>query len=441
MSNHQRPSELVEQFLQDNPSIDLIRLLFTDYGNVTRGRNITVSRLRAIAKDPELRSGLSSVSPYSHIFIPPGGEIHFDIVNVGGDAWIPQWETLRPYGVDPGLGMLVCSLSRNRSEQPLETDPRTILGRNVDEGKEGGLEYRIGFEVEFTIMPSSQRLEGIDEPGGYQSPTAYRSSYWKHVETIVRLAEKVGIPIWSFETESGPGQCEISTSPLDPITAADSLVMLREIIYGVCAKAGLHATLHPMPFDGAGPCGLHTHISVSEPGKNGDHVLAEILEHAPALSALLLGGYDSVTKRLPMLGAGDIGWGQGKHAAVHKLGDEHLELRWPDALTNPYLQLAAIVGVANKGCKEQTRLEMKPMPFVKIGQPIPEDMRADLGLKHSLDLELAGRLQALKADAEAFARIMGKSALDSYIWFREQEISKAGRMNLAARRLKQISNL
>ncbi len=54
----------------------------------------------------------------------------------------------------------------------------------------------------------------------------------------------VGLPPRSIENEWGPGQIEITFSPMEGLAAADAMVLFRSTVKAVCARLGLHAIVH-----------------------------------------------------------------------------------------------------------------------------------------------------------------------------------------------------
>ena len=73
----------------------------------------------------------------------------------------------------------------------------------------------------------------------------------------------MGVELVQMHAESGPGQFEVATGHADPMTAADQLLLTREAVTCIPARAGLRSSLHPRPDPAGAGSGCHCHISLT----------------------------------------------------------------------------------------------------------------------------------------------------------------------------------
>lgn len=140
----------------------------------------------------------------------------------------------------------------------------------------------------------------------YSSTASPRTPYLAVLEDSVRAIEQSGIPLWTIHSELGAGQFEISTEPTNPLEAADALIYIHESIKASAVHHGLHATMHPKPFDKTHGVGQHMHISLSKEEK-ADSFMAGVLSSVPAISAISMPNYDSWLRR-DFAGGEWVGW-------------------------------------------------------------------------------------------------------------------------------------
>ena len=336
-SHHER----VASFLKEHPKIRHIRYVIHDYHNVPRCMLTTASRARTIAQNPNHTSAVTSATSINYCAWNTG---HYDLdklaVLANGDHWVPSWETLK-CTIRDDQAMVLCSIKETKEPEAhwFDRDPRTVLRRLVDRAKDDlGLEFRVGYEIEFQLLKSMDELEAIDCPMVAYGLSAVRDPSFDVVLETVDALEEVEIKVWKYHAEVGKGQFELSLSPSDPITATDNLIHALETIRSVAKKHGMHATLHPKPFETATGIGQHMHVSVNK-GEVSDAFLAGLLAHIRAICAVLMGSYDSYGTRTVV---GFLGWSMGRMAPIHRIGESRFEIRLPDGLGNPYLQIASI---------------------------------------------------------------------------------------------------
>ena len=133
---------------------------------------------------------------------------------------------------------------------------------------------------------------------GYQYMSENTLDHLEPIITPIRHALiGVGLPLRIIEAEWGPRQIEISLDPLENITAADAMILLRGAVKQVCRRFGLLASFMAKPaLPNVYSCGWHLHQSLfhTASGRNafaaegalmsdtGLHFVGGLLEHAAA---------------------------------------------------------------------------------------------------------------------------------------------------------------
>lgn len=285
----------------------------------------------------------------------------------------PQTLTiLPPYEDEPRRAQLFCRVLR-RDGQPFAGDPRSALQRQLERAAERGYDYTAGIEMEFYLLGpnglTTDPLPATDAAGYFDvGEDVLTNTRNEIVDTLAAM----GIGVGGAHHETGPGQQELDLFPTGGIAIADQIVTTRQVIRTIAKRRGLRATFMPKPFPDAPGSGMHVFQQVaSYPG--GDdllrddgapdgisglarRVIAGQLAHAPGMAIIACTTVNSY-KRL------DAGHRAPRHASWARVSQASLirvpssleaaradiELRSPDAMTNPYLLFAATIGAAVAG--------------------------------------------------------------------------------------------
>ena len=233
---------------------------------------------------------------------------------------------------------------------------------------------------------------------------------------MVSIMSDLGIIVEVHHHEvatAGQGEIDIRYDSL--VNQADKLFLYKYIVRMVAAKHGKYATFMAKVLPNDNGSGMHTHFSIWKNGENlfagseyaglsklALHAIGGILKHGPAIAAFtnptvnsyhrLVPGYEapvrlaysarnrSAAVRIPM-------YSQNPKA-------KRIEIRFPDATSNPYLAFAAILMAAIDGIEN----EIDPgEPFDKdIYSLPPEELEGIPQLPGSLE----EALKALENDYE-----------------------------------------
>jgi len=262
---------------------------------------------------------------------------------------------------------------------------------------------------------------------------------------ISKLMQKAGIQIKYHHHEVGRmGQSEVEVTFSPFLSAADNVMLTKHIVRNVALQNGLSATFMPKPVEGEPGSGMHFHLfmtdkqkrifydkkgyrGISKPALN---AISGILHHAPAICAFSNASVNSYHRLIPGQEAPVYRFfsGPNRSAAVRipsyatTAESMRFEYRVPDAISNPYLSMSAILMAAIDGMK-------KKMDPEKLGYgPIDENVFADdynTDDLHKLPLNLGEALDALEADRDFLEEggVFSAEMIDDYIEMKREEIA------------------
>jgi glutamine synthetase len=278
-----------------------------------------------------------------------------------------------------------------------------------------GITMQAAVEIEWVVSegPGDDFTPAAHGPAYGMARLVDASDYSRDVLTA--LADS-GVTVEQFHPEYAAGQLELSVAPEDPITAADTSVLVRTVIAGVGARHGLRTSFSPkVAVPGVGNGG-HVHISLWRDGVNlmaggpaarfglspeGEAFAAGVLAHLPALMAVGAPGAASYLRQLPSHWAGAFAcWGlENREAAVRMVTGSpsasstaaNVEVKSFDLHANPYLVFAGLVAAGAAGLSSSATL--------------PEPVDVDPAVLAAAQLESRGirRLpQSVSEAADAF---------------------------------------
>ncbi|KAK8008865.1 hypothetical protein PG991_011416 [Apiospora marii] len=316
--------------------------------------------------------------------------------------------------------------------------PRRLLRKTLEQAAASGLDFLIGFEIEFVALEKLPR--GTVENGskyrtishdGHAWSTSRALAEWGRDDSIVSaldemvdLLDAADIPVEQLHAESIPGQFEI-------------------IIESTAARHGFRVTLHPKPSPGLPGSASHAHMSViknnnrrhhtsAPPSHHIDEVEGEvyesfyagILSHLPAIAAFTYANPASYERAVDSFWAGGrwVAWGtQNRETPLRKCEGAHWEFKALDGLANPYVAVAALLAAGCEGIARKTSLETW-----KDCEPDPArlepDQRAALGITRELPKDLNQALEFLAADS-TLEGLVGREFVQSYVDVKRAELA------------------
>jgi len=233
------------------------------------------------------------------------------------------------------------------------------------------------------------------------------------VDTLQRAG--VGVECHHHEVATA-GQCEIDMGYSSMLRMADQVMMYKYIIKNVAIMHGKTATFMPKPLFNDNGSGMHTHMSLWKQGKNlfydkdgyallsdtAMHYIGGLLEHAPALCALIAPTTNSYKRLVPGFEAPvNLVYSKRNRSAairipVYLKSDKakRVEFRTPDPSCNPYLAFSAMLMAGIDGIKRK----------IEPGEPLDKDIyhlgSEDLSKIKSVPGSLSESINALENDHE-----------------------------------------
>jgi len=342
--------------------------------------------------------------PVAAAGLPPAREVRL----------VPDWSTLRRLGHAPGHLEVMADLRLD--DGPWALCPRDFLRRMELRASQLGLAVEVGVELEFFLLrPAAEpRAQPVPVDHDLYAAVGALTAVRPVIDAIANQLWASGIPLCGYNPESGPGQHEFSLAHASPLVLADRVVSARGTIHAVAHEHGLVASFLPKVFADATGSGAHLHLSLWADGRNlttasgepsglsarGQHFVAGLLAHLPALTALTTPTPNSFRRLQPHTWSGAFAaWGQdNKEAAVRVLaepgGAGRFELKTVDASANPYLAIGAVLAAGLHGIA--TAAPLGPPVQVDPGT-LTADERRDLGVAR-LPADLGEALAALDDD-------------------------------------------
>jgi glutamine synthetase len=378
----------------DAEGIRNVRVGWGDQHGIIRGKTVTAAEFASTlksGKDFQLVTAIFDTS--NHPIVPPfGAENHLNIPEMIGlpdGVLVPDPATFRVLPWVEKTGWILCdAYFHNGKPCPLST--RQLLRQQLTKLADDGLAMTVGLEFEFYVYKMlDPRLSPEDSgyppapPGvaniahGYQYLTETRGD---EVEPLYAMLqhnlENLGLPLASLEDEWGPGQCELTFSPLPAMQAADAALLFRTAVKQLCRRHGYHASFMAVPkIANSFPSGWHMHQSMTRDGANaftateepgplsglGMNYLGGLLEHAPATALLTTPTINGYKRQRPDgFAPFKAAWALENRGAMLRViggpgdGASRIENRIGDPSANPYLYIASQIIAGRAGIAAAT---------------------------------------------------------------------------------------
>lgn len=415
--------------------VDGVALSYVDNAGVTRVKAVPVGELAHAAGwgvgmspvfdvfcvDDSITAGLLTGGPTGDLRLHPDLDRVVRLAAQPGWAWAPV-DRYNQHGVEhPG-----CQRSFARRFQAQAVD--------------AGLDVRMGFEVEWAVgRDEGEPFRPACTGPAYGMTRMVELSDYCHDLLTALAAESV--EVLQLHPEYAAGQLEVSAAPLDPVAAADQVLLVRETIRAVSRAHGLAASFAPAVVAGSVGNGQHLHLSLHRDGANllaggsgryamtgeGESFLAGLLAALPALCAVGAPSVTSQVRQVPSHWAGVYrcwGW-ENREAALRlvtgSMGERrsaaNVELKCFDGSANPYLLVGAVLAAGLASVDKGLTL-----PPEVTGDPAAEDPAElrRLGVER-LPESPAAALAALE-DSDLLRDAMGDWLFDAFTAVRRAEI-------------------
>ncbi len=273
----------------------------------------------------------------------------------------PDTLTVLPWRPDSGRVLRMFCDVVTPDGKPYASDARNILRDAVALAEKEGVEFHFGSKAEFYLFKKDDEgkptREPLDEAGYMDIAPLDRGENIRR--EICLTIERMGLVPERSHHERGPGQNEIDFHFGRPVKAADQMTTFKMVVNTVADRNGLYADFSPMPLANRPGNGYHINI-YAENEKQEDlalYVAAGIIEKIRDIT-LFLNPTDESYARFGNGTAPDrVNWasdGLSELINIEKRnGKTRVELRSPDAMSNPYLVYALLIhaglyGIQNK---------------------------------------------------------------------------------------------
>ncbi len=390
-------------------------------------------------------------------------------------ALIPDLNTILPDPFYQDSTLLIrCNVVNPDTHVPYVCDPRAIAGRAEDYLRATGVadDALFGPEPEFFLFDdvrwetsmqhvfyrvdaeegywnSGQAIAGGNighrprVKGGY-FPVPPVDSSQDIRAAIADTLQTLGIVVEAHHHEVGTAnQCEVATRFNTLRQKADELQLFKYVVHNVAHNHGKSATFMPKPLVGENGNGMHCHQSLRKEGinlfagneyaglsKTALYYIGGIIKHAHALNALTNPTVNSYRRLVPGFEAPVVlAYSACNRSAAVRIpasphAEKRIEVRFPDAMANPYLAFSAMLMAGLDGIQNK----------IHPGAALDKDLYAlsahELRDIPSVADNLTQALEALRRD-QAFllqGDVFSAEFIQSYIDLREEEVAYLRRL-------------
>ena len=422
----QSAKELAET-LREN-AVEFLRFELPDLAGLSRGKTVPIDHVEAFALNGlNLYGGTVTLDSSSN---PIPGIGYNEDVNFADCLMVPDPATTSNVPWLANTARVICD-TKWMDGRPQLAAPRTVLKSVLAAAAEMGYGVKMGHEYEFYVVDLETRQPIYSGQPIFVTAIAHR---YPQFDKLMRILALSGIDMITGNGEFAPGQWELNFDALNGVSAADRAFVFKNTVKEYLRTEGLLATFMTKPYKGLSGSCSHLHLSLYDLN-SGDNVFLDttnkdgmsaimqsfvqgILDHAPAAQAIWNPTPNCYRRIRPgTFAPSNISWGvEDRSASVRikasKDKRQHLEVRVPSALSNPYLTAAATIAAGLLGVKANARLA-------------PE--RA--GLKENdpafakLPTEMHEALAALAAD-EALAGMLGAEFIRVFTGVKAAEIRR-----------------
>lgn len=374
--------------------------------------------------------------------------------------------------VDPFMTktlVMTCNILDPITREDYAKDPRNVARKADNYMKSTGLAdvAQFGPEAEFFVFDDvrfdqneheafyhvdsveGQWNRGRTEAGGNSGQKIrYKEGYFplppmdtlQELRTEIMIAlQDCGVQVEAQHHEvATAGQCEVDMRYAPLVRTADNLLLYKYVVKNVAARFGKSATFMPKPLWNDNGSGLHLHFSLWKGNTNlfagsGYAGLSEtalfaiggILHHAPALMAFCCPTTNSYKRLVPGFEAPvNLTYSSRNRSAAIRIPvhtprpeNKRLEFRCPDASSNGYLAMSAMLMAAIDGIQRR----------IDPGRPLDKDLY-DLAPDELTDVpkvpaSLEESLSALRKDHQFLLRgdVFTEDVIDTWIWYKTEK--------------------
>jgi glutamine synthetase len=370
-------------FLDVNPDITSIHIIWTDICGVARGKILRRDELIPAWKDGRFMPISALVLDITGQDVPETGLV-FDEGDRDMLLWPVPGSLVRIPWMEEPTAQYLASV-HDLDGTPHFADPRNALEAIVKRFQTELNMTPVGaVELEFFLMDRASAIAG--EPRAPKSlinehrPQHFQAYYLQDLDDfapffkdLYAYCDAQGLPAKTLISEYAPGQMEIVLRHRsDVLKACDEGIMLKRLIKATAEKHGMAATFMAKPYAQWTGSGMHIHVSLGdEQGNNlfaaDDPMQNELLLHAigglkaaMAESMLIFAPNANSYRRFRRNSYAPVSasWGINNRTVSLRIPAGaanacHIEHRPSGADANPYLVMAAILAGMHYGITEK----------------------------------------------------------------------------------------
>ena len=347
----------------EEDDVEFIRLQFTDIFGVLKNVAITSSQL-AKALDNKCMFDGSSVEGFVRI--------------EESDMYLyPDYDTFEIFPWRPQQGKvarLICDVY-TPDGKPFMGDSRNVLKKVIKEAADMGYLFEVGPECEFFLFhtdDNGQPTTLSHERAGYfdLGPTDLGENVRRD---MVLTLEDMGFEIEASHHEVAPAQHEIALHYGEAREMADAVMTFKMAVRTVAKRHGLHATFMPKPRREVNGSAMHIHFSLFKNGRNifvdpddpsklsneACYFIGGLLAHSREMALITNPLVNSYKRLVPGFDAPtELTWTRNNQNSLVRIprvngNDTRIELRSPDAASNPYLVFAVCLAAGLDGIQKK----------------------------------------------------------------------------------------
>ncbi len=375
--------------------------------------------------------------------------------------------TIDPFFAQATL-VLVCDVLEPTTGKPYNRDPRSTAKAAVDYMANQGIgdtaffgpeaEFFVFDDVKFDVQMNRGYYEVDSSEGPYNTARDYEEGNPGHRPGIkggyfpvppvdseqdlrsemLAVMEEMGVEVEKHHHEVAPSQHELGMKFGTLITTADSLQIYKYVVHQVASSYGKTATFMPKPVAGDNGSGMHVHQSIwkdNEPMFAGSEYadlsetclfyIGGIIKHARAINAFSNSITNSYKRLVPGFEAPVLlAYSARNRSAscripfVNSPKGKRVEVRFPDAASNPYLAFSAMLMAGLDGIKNKLH------PGDAMDQDLYELSPDELKDIPTVCGSLREALNALDLDREFLTQggVFDDDQIDAYIDLKMEEV-------------------
>jgi glutamine synthetase len=413
------------QSLREN-SVEYVRFELPDLAGLSRGKTVPIGQVENYTLNGlNLYGGTVTLDSDS---LPIAGTGYNEDINFADCLMVPDPAAVSNVPWLANTARVICD-TKWYDGRPQLAAPRMVLKTMLAKAAEMGFGVKMGHEYEFYVADLATRKPLYEGQPIFVSAITHR---FPQLDKLMRVLELSGVEMITANGEFGPGQWELNFAAMDGVAAADRAFVFKNTVKEFLRTEGLLATFMTKPYaHKAGSCS-HFHISLYslETGENVFLDTADrdgmsglmksftqgILDHAAAAQAIWNPTPNCYRRIRPHTFApSNVSWGvEDRSASVRikasKDKRQHLEVRVPSALSNPYLSAAATIAAGLLGVRANAVLAPERAGLKEADDSFPK-----------LPTEIHESLAALKAD-EALIGMLGEEFVHVFTTVKAAEI-------------------